>query len=91
MTTTLSITQARDEFPSLVENASQLLNEYVITVNGTPAAVLMSSAEFESWKETIEILSDSSLLKSIRQGEKDLAEGNFVTFDDLKKQLRLHV
>lgn len=87
----LPITQARDELTTLVKNASQSLDEYVITVNGSPAAVLMSSAEFDSWKETVEILSDRTLLESVRQGERDIAEGNFVTFEDLKKQLRKNV
>jgi prevent-host-death family protein len=36
----------------LVENAKKRLDEYVITVNGIPAAVIISAFEYESWKET---------------------------------------
>lgn len=91
MTKTLSITQARDELPTLVKNASRLMDEYVITVNGSPAAVLLSAAEYGSWKETIDILSNPGLLKSIRQGEEDIKQGRFVTIEKLKKDLKLHV
>ena len=91
MTTTLSITQARNELPQLVNNAKKKLSEYIITVNGSPAAVLISAAEYESWKETNEILADPGLMKAIKKGEEDIKKGNFVTFEKLKKDLNLHV
>jgi antitoxin YefM len=91
MTTTLPITKAREELTTLVENAKRKLAEYVITVNGIPAAVLISAAEYESWKETIEILSDSKLVKAIKEGEEDFKRGKFITFEQLKKELKLRV
>ena len=87
MTKTLPITQAREELTDLVRNASKYLDEYVITVNGTPAAVIISAEEYESWKETIEILSDPSLVKAIRQGEKEIDEGKGIPWEKFKKQL----
>lgn len=91
MITTLPITKAREELTSLVDKVSKRLDEYIITVNGSPAAVLLSAAEYESWKETIDILSDPGLVKAIRKGEKDLEKGKFITFEQLKKDLDLHV
>lgn len=87
MIKTLPITQARNELTSLVDNAKRKLTEYVITVNGTPAAVLISAAEYESWKETNEILADPGLMKAIAQGEKDLKAGRFQDWTDVKKEL----
>jgi len=89
MIKTLPISQARIELPTLVDKASKLLDEYIITVNGTPAAILMSAREYESWKETNEILSNPELVESIKQGEEDIAAGNYVTLEDLKKDLGL--
>lgn len=60
MIKTLPITKAREELTTLVDNASKKLDEYIITVNGSPAAVLLSAEEYKSWKETMEILSDHS-------------------------------
>lgn len=91
MTQTLPITKAREDLANLVNNANKKLDEYVITVNGVPAAVLMSAVEFDSWKETIEIMSDPGLMKAIRAGEEDIKNGNFVTLEDLKKELGLNV
>lgn len=85
----LSITKAREDLPSLVNQAKNDLDEYVITVNGSPAVILLSFDEYESWRETMEILSDPEELKDIRQGEKDIAEGNYVTLEELKKELNV--
>lgn len=91
MIKTLSITKAREELTTLVDKANKLLDEYIITVNGSPAAILMSVAEYESWKETIEILADPQLMKAIKEGEEDFKKGKFITFDQLKKDLKLNV
>ncbi|MBI2086165.1 type II toxin-antitoxin system Phd/YefM family antitoxin [Candidatus Daviesbacteria bacterium] len=91
MIKTLPITKARENLTTLVDKANKLLDEYIITVNGSPAAVLMSAAEYESWKETMEIMSDPELMKAIKQGEEDIKKGKFVTFEQLKKDLKLNV
>ncbi len=91
MIQTLPVTKAREELTKIVDNAKNRLDEYVITVNGIPAAVIMSHAEFESWKETTEILSDPSLMKAIREGEGDIKKGRYVTWEELKKELKLDV
>jgi prevent-host-death family protein len=91
MTHTLPITKAREDLTALVDNANKKLEEYIITVNGLPAAVLISAAEYQSWKETNEIMADTGLLKAIREGEGDIKNGQFVTFEELKKDLNLHV
>jgi prevent-host-death family protein len=91
MTHTLPITKARENLTTLVDNANKKLEEYIITVNGLPAAVLISAAEYQSWKETNEIMADRGLLKAIREGEEDIKNGKFVTFKQLKKDLNLHV
>lgn len=89
MIKTLPITKAREELTTLVDKASKLLNEYIITVNGSPAAVIMSAVEYESWKETVGILADPQFMKAIKQGEKDLAEGRVYEWEDVKKELGL--
>ncbi len=53
MTHTLTITKARETLTKLVENASKKLDDYIITVNGKPAAVLISVVKYESWKENL--------------------------------------
>lgn len=91
MIRTLPITKAREDLATLVNNAHKKLDEYIITVNGSPAAVLMSAEEFDSWKETNEILADKELMKAIKQGEKEIAEGKVYDWEDVKKELDLDV
>ena len=71
---TLSLSEAKMKLSSLIETLRVTDEEIVITKNGSPAAVLISPDEFESWKETIAIRSDSSLMSEIRKGLKELKE-----------------
>ncbi len=87
----LPITQAREDLTTLVNNAHKKLTEYIITVNGSPAAVLMSAAVFDSWKETDEILSDPQLMAAIKEGEEDIEKGKVYDWEELKKELKIDV
>jgi antitoxin YefM len=89
MSITLPITQAREELTTVVNNAKKKLSEYIITVNGTPAAVVISAAEYESWKETNEIASNSQLVKAIKKGEDDVNSGRLFNLAELRKELKL--
>ena len=91
MIQTLSITRARENLTSLVDKAKTKLDEFVITVNGEPAAVLISAEEYESWKETNEIMADPVLMKAIKQGEKDIENGKMYDWEDIKKEFNLNV
>jgi len=77
MIQTLPITEARKNLTNLVNAAKNKLDEYVITVNGSPAAVLISAAEYDSWKETMEIMADPTLVAAIREGEEDIKAGRY--------------
>ncbi len=91
MTKTLPVTEARANLSTLVNRANKRLDEYVITVNGKPAAVIMSADEYEGWKETNEILADKKLMKAIKQGEKDIKEGRVYDWEDVKNELSINV
>jgi len=86
MTYTLPITKA------ILEKAKKKKGGLIITVDGSPEAVLMSMEEYreyESLKETEEILADKKLMKSIKQGEADLVAGREYDWEDVKKEWAL--
>lgn len=87
MIKTLPVTEARANLTTLVNRANKLLDEYIITVNGRPQAVIMSMREYEGRKETDEILADKKLMRTIRQSEKELAEGKGQDWEEVKKEL----
>lgn len=89
MIKTLPITEARSKLTTLVDRTNRLLEEYVITVRGKPAAVIMSHDEYESWKETNEILSDPKILKNIKKSEAEIKKGNYVTLEQLEEELNV--
>jgi prevent-host-death family protein len=90
MTHILPITKARENLTKMVTNAQKNLDEYIITVNGSPAAVLISADEYDSWKETNEIVSDPQLMKNIQEGEKDIQKGNIYDLEDVKNELDIY-
>ncbi|OGY11520.1 MAG: hypothetical protein A3H88_01795 [Candidatus Blackburnbacteria bacterium RIFCSPLOWO2_02_FULL_44_9] len=83
---TLPITKAREELPTLVDRADKLLEEYTITVNGQPKAVIISAKELDSLKETLDILSNSRLMADIKEGEEQIARGEYLTEKEFKRQ-----
>jgi len=72
---TLSLSEAKMKLSSLVEAVHSTDEEVVITKNGSPAAILISPDEFESWKETIAIRSEADLMKEIKKGLSSLKKG----------------
>jgi len=81
----LSLSEAKMKLSGLVELVSSTDEEIVITKNGSPAAVLISPDEFENWKETIAVRSDTALMDEIRKGLKSLKSGKsrLYTLDEL--------
>ncbi len=71
---TLSLSEVKMKLSGLVEQVQSTDEEIVITKNGSPAAVLISPDEYESWKETIHVRSDASLMAEIQKGLKELRE-----------------
>lgn len=82
---TLPLSEAKSKLSGLIERVQSLDEEVVITRNGRPAAVLVSPEEFESWKETVSIRGDASLMREIRAGLKALKarKAKLYTLDEL--------
>jgi antitoxin YefM len=53
-----------------------------VTRNGRPEAVVMGADEFESWVETLELLSNPKAVKSLKQGLKEAKTGKLHSFKD---------
>ena len=83
MTKTFSLKDARNQFSDIVDRAGRLSERIVVTKNGRPEAVVMGAEEFESWVETLELLSNPKAVKSIKQGLKEAKAGKFHSFKDV--------
>jgi len=82
---TLSLSEAKMKLSGLIERVQNTDEEVVITKNGSPAAVLVSPDEFESWRETLAVRSDSVLMNEIKAGLKALKakKGRLYTLEEL--------
>lgn len=89
--TTISATKARANLYDLIDEVSASGKRVGITKKGETKVVLMSVEELESWEETNEILSDKKLMKDLKEAEEDIKQGRFITFEQLKKDLKLDV
>ena len=85
---TLSLSEAKMKLSALVESVKNTDEEVIITKNGTPAAVLISSDEYESWQETLTIRLDKELTAEIQSGLVALKKKKLkiYTLDELLNQ-----
>ena len=85
----LSITKARDELTSLPERLAEEPGAVAITRRGEPVLALMPWELYESIIETLEVLGDPDLMKALSRGIKDIEEGQVISWDQAKKELKL--
>ena len=84
MAKTLPISEVKARLPELVTGVQDREEEVVVTRNGKPAAVLVSYAEFERLKETLDVLSDPALMRQIEQSRAFYASGRKgLSFEDV--------
>lgn len=70
LSATLSANEARTNFYQILDEASDQLRQFTITLRGKQKAVIMSAEEYEGWLETLDIMSDPKLAASIKRGMK---------------------
>jgi len=82
---TLSLSEAKMKLSALIDSIGVTDEEVIITKNGRPAAVLVSPDEFESWRETLVVRSDSELMEEINSGLDALKrkKASLYTLDEL--------
>jgi prevent-host-death family protein len=78
----LPLAEAKARLSQLVADIAATDEEVTITKNGRATAVLISYEEFESWQETLTILSDRELLTEIHKGVTELKRGRAKAFGD---------
>ena len=70
----LPLAEVKAKLSQLVADVATTDEEVTITKNGQATAVLVSYEEFESWQETLAVLSDQELVKEIRTGIQQLKQ-----------------
>ena len=86
MTQVIPVTQARRDLLKLVDKIDEEYTRVDLTKKGKIKATLVSPEYLDSLEETIYTLEHS--MDDIRKAEEEIAKGNFVTLEELKKDLK---
>jgi prevent-host-death family protein len=84
-----SLAEVKAKFSEMVDQVERDHDRIVVTRNGRPAAVLMSTEDLASLEDTLDLLSDPSAVADIADARADVAAGRTVSADELRaKYLR---
>lgn len=89
ISTTLSASQARSNFYTLIDEVSNKLKRFTITRRGRIQAVIVHPDDVAAWEETMDILSDKKLVGKIIRSESERKSGNVVSEKKLLKELKI--
>ena len=91
MSRVLPLSEVKATLSEVVDAVVTNHERVTVTRNGSPVAVVLSTADLESIEETIAILSDPSAVEAIELGRAAVANGDVATLDEmeaLREQLR---
>lgn len=87
--TTVSASTARANLYDLIDEVASSGNRVGITKKGETKAVLISNDELASWEATMDVMSDTELVKGIRKGMEDIKKGRIVPWEEVKRKAGL--
>ncbi|MEK7425450.1 MAG: type II toxin-antitoxin system Phd/YefM family antitoxin [Actinomycetota bacterium] len=85
---TASIAEAKAHLSELVARVGSQHERVTVTVHGRPTAVLLAVDDLEAMEETIAILSDASVMRSLAEADAELARGEGDDVDVLHVAMR---
>lgn len=84
---TIPITEAKARIAELADRVAREHDRFTITRNGRADVMLISVAEYESMRETLDLLSDDEALADLRQSREDFASGDTFSMDEVRGEL----
>ena len=87
----ISLSEAKENFFEIIDEVQKPDVYYVLTEDGRSKAVVMSAEKFDSWQETLEIMSDPELVKELKESEKEIERGEYVTLEELLEKEGLSI
>lgn len=83
----LTIAEAQQHLPNL---PNELTDEpVIITQDGVPVIAALSYTQLTQLLETLDILTDTEFVSKLRQSIVQAEQGNTISWEDAKAQLRL--
>jgi len=85
--TTIPLADAKARLSAVLDEVRDTHERVVITRNGRPEAVIMAVSDLEALEETLDLLSTPGAVEQIRQAEADIAAGQAIDADGLRRQM----
>jgi len=79
----LPVTKVKRELLDILKAMEEDYSTVTVTRNGEPVGVMMTPDRYESLLETIEILSDKNILRSLKVSQKDFKSGRVYTHKEV--------
>jgi antitoxin YefM len=68
---------------ALLDEVSRTHEQYTVTRNGQPVAVILAADDYESLMETIALLGDQPALARLAEADQAVADGNLTTGEEM--------
>ena len=68
----MPLSEVKTKLSELVDAVERRDEVVSITRNGKPVVIMVSKEEYESWRETLDMMRDANLMKEIRKGIQSL-------------------
>lgn len=89
MVNTISIRELRPKLADILKSVHDRFDRYIVTKRGRPEAVIMSIEDYESILETMDIQSDKSLVRRLKNAEEDIRKKKGAPLERVRKELGL--
>jgi len=87
MVNTITLKELRPALPEVIDDIDRKFDRYIITKRGKPVAIMLSVDDYESFLETVEILSDKDAVKRIKKAKAEISAGKTISLAELQKKL----
>ena len=78
---TMPVTEAKQKFTEIVRGVEDCFDRYLVTKNGKDAAVVMSSEEYESLLETLDVLASKKEMRALLEASSQSQRGETIALD----------
>ena len=82
MSDTLPFSEVKAHLSELADRVEGQHDRILVTRNGRPSFVLMSPDDLESLEESLDILRDDELMKSLRKSRREASQGKRLRLRD---------
>lgn len=84
MSETLPLAEVKAKFSEMIDRVERTHDRIVVTRNGRPAAVMVSTDELAALEDTLELLSDPEAMRELAEAQQAHRDGDFITENELR-------